>query len=198
MKTINIHGKQYVEVKERIKHFREHYKDWALTSEVLELSENRCVIKSTVLNDKDRIMATGIAYEILGSSHINKTSFVENCETSANGRALANLGIMIETSIASADEVKYAKAQDKPKIEKLTDAKLQHMIVAIGEGKIDTVKERLPNYKLTKKQQKTIDNLISESIKEINETIEDEKTNGVLEIIDELNSIEVPVDLKKK
>tara|TARA_R100001244_G_scaffold125100_1_gene95050 strand:- start:50 stop:646 length:597 start_codon:yes stop_codon:yes gene_type:complete len=198
MKTINIHGKQYVEVKERIKYFREHYKDWALTSEVLELSENRCVIKSTVLNDKDRIMATGIAYEILGSSHINKTSFVENCETSANGRALANLGIMIETSIASADEVKYAKAQDKPKIEKLTDAKLQAMIVAIGEGKIDTVKERLPNYKLTKKQQKTIDNLISESIKEINETIEDEKTNGVLEIIDELNSIEVPEDLKKK
>ena len=206
MKTINIHGKQYVEVKERIKYFREHYKDWALTTELLELTDNRCVIKATVLNPENRIISTGIAYEMLGSSHINKTSFVENCETSANGRALANLGIMIETSIASADEVKYAKAQGKPKkpkIEKLTDAKLSAMIVAIGEGKIDTVKERLPKYKLTKKQQKIIDDLISESIKEINETVKEEmeskkeeKSNGVLGIIDELNSIDVPKEYK--
>ena len=196
MKTINIHGKQYVEVKERIKYFREHYKDWALTTELLELTDNRCVIKATVLNPENRIISTGIAYEMLGSSHINKTSFVENCETSANGRALANLGIMIETSIASADEVKYAKAQDKPKkpkIEKLTDAKLQAMIVAIGEGKVSIVQERMSKYKLTKNQKTTLNELILEADLKIKE---EEKSNGVLGIIDDLNSIEVPTEYK--
>ena len=180
MKTINIHGKQYVEVKERIKYFREHFKDWALTSELLELTDDRCVIKSTVLNPKDRVIATGIAYEMLGSSHINKTSFVENCETSSNGRALANLGIMIETSIASADEIKYAKAQEtKPKKpEKLTDAKFSAMIVAIGEGKIEVVQEKMKNYKITKKQKQKLNELILEAdlkIKEINKTGKEEK-----------------------
>ena len=196
MKTINIHGKQYVEVKERVKYFREHYKDWALTTELLELTDNRCVIKATVLNPENRIISTGIAYEMLGSSHINKTSFVENCETSANGRALANLGIMIETSIASADEVKYAKAQDKPKkpkTENLTDAKLQAMIVAIGEGKVSIVQERMSKYKLTKNQKTTLNELILEADLKIKE---EEKSNGVLGIIDELNSIEVPTEYK--
>jgi|TARA_R110000851_G_scaffold295628_1_gene450605 hypothetical protein len=189
MKTINIHGKQYVEVKERVKYFREHFKDWALTSEILELTDTRCVIKSTVLNDKDRVIATGIAYEILGSSHINKTSFVENCETSSNGRALANLGIMIETSIASADEIQYAKAQEtKPKTEKLTDDKFSAMIVAIGEGKGDTVKDRMKNYKLTKKQQAKLDELLSDK--------KDEKSNCVFDVIDELNAIEIPKEIK--
>jgi len=193
MKTINIHGKQYVEVKERIKYFRENFKDWSLTSEVINLTEDRCVIKATISNEKGRVIASGIAYESKGSSYINKTSFIENCETSAWGRALANIGIGLDVAIASADEVLNAKAQDKskkPKIEKLTDAKLSAMLVAIGEGKGDTVRERLCKYKISNKQQAKIDELLSADKKE-------EKTNGVLGIIDELNSIEVPTDFKK-
>ena len=193
MKTINIHGKQYVEVKERIKYFRENFKDWSLTSEVIDLTEDRCVIKATISNEKGRVIASGIAYESKGSSYINKTSFIENCETSAWGRALANIGIGLDVAIASADEVLNAKAQDKfkkPKIEKLTDDKLSAMLVAIGEGKGDTVRERLCKYKISNKQQAKIDELLSADKKE-------EKTNGVLGIIDELNSIEVPTDFKK-
>ena len=192
MKTINIHGKQYVEVKERIKYFRENFKDWSLTSEVIDLTEDRCVIKATISNEKGRVIASGIAYESKGSSYINKTSFIENCETSSWGRALANIGIGLDVAIASADEVLNAKAQDKskkPKIEKLTDAKLSAMLVAIGEGKGDTVRERLCKYKISNKQQAKIDELLSADKKE-------EKTNGVLGIIDELNSIEVPTDFK--
>ena len=189
MKTINIHGKQYVEVKERIKYFRENFKDWSLTSEVIDLTEDRCVIKATISNEKGRVIASGIAYESKGSSYINKTSFIENCETSAWGRALANIGIGLDVAIASADEVLNAKAQDKskkPKIEKLTDAKFSAMVVAIGEGKGDTVRERLCKYKISKKQQAKIDELLTDKKVE----------NGVLSIIDELNSIEVPTEIK--
>ena len=74
-----------------------------------------------------RVVATGHAHEERGSSNINKTSFVENCETSAIGRALAMLGIGIDTSIASANEVEDAIAQqqamvDNPKVQKLSKA----------------------------------------------------------------------------
>ena len=50
-------------------------------------------------------VAEGLAYEKEDSNYINKTSFVENCETSAWGRALANFGIGIDSNVASADEV---------------------------------------------------------------------------------------------
>ena len=193
MKTINIHGKQYVEVKERIKYFRENFKDWSLTSEVIDLTEDRCVIKATISNEKGRVIASGIAYESKGSSYINKTSFIENCETSAWGRALANIGIGLDVAIASADEVLNAKAQDKPKKlskSKLDNGQLQAMIVAIGKGESDKVKKRLPFYNLTKEQQAKLDELMSDK--------KEEKTNGVLGIIDELNSIEVPTDFKKQ
>ena len=162
MKTINIHGKEYVEVNERIKYFREAYDHWSLISEIVELSEKRCVMKATVLNEEGRAIATGTAYEMLGSSFINKTSFIENCETSAWGRALANLGIGLDTSIASAEEVLNAKKQQEtPKTkEKLDDSKYQAMIVAIGDGKIEIVQERMKNYKLTKKQSQKLNELI--------------------------------------
>jgi hypothetical protein len=188
LKTINIHGKNYVEVNERIKYFRENYKGWSLISELIDLTENRCVIKASITNEKDKVIATGIAYEVMGSSYINKTSFIENCETSAWGRALGNLGIGIDTSIASAFEVNNAIIQQetKPKTkEKLNDSKYQAMIVALGDGKIDVVKERMNNYKLTKKQKENLNKLIKENIKEINEAGKSEIKEKKLAVINE-------------
>jgi hypothetical protein len=59
------------------------------------------------------LVATAHAYEKEGSSFINKTSYIENCETSAVGRALGIYGIGIDTSLASADEVANAVTQQK-------------------------------------------------------------------------------------
>ena len=114
LKTVNIKGKEYVEVNERLKHFRSNYNSWCLTSDVVELTDDRCVIKATIFDDNGNIRATGHAYEKEGSSFINKTSFVENCETSAWGRALANLGIGLDTSVASYEEVANAVKQQSP------------------------------------------------------------------------------------
>lgn len=111
MKTVNIKGKEYVEVNERIKYFRsqEKYKDFSLESEIINLDNGIVTIKAIIKNADDRIIATGFAQEKENSSFINKTSFIENCETSAWGRALGNLGIGIDTSIASAEEVQNAQ-----------------------------------------------------------------------------------------
>ena len=176
LKTINIHGKNYVEVNERIKYFRENYKGWRLTYELIDLTENRCVIKASITDEKDKVIATGIAYEVMGSSYINKTSFIENCETSAWGRALGNLGIGIDTSIASAFEVNNAIKQQDSKPKKtagsviispvpLDNDKFQQMVIAIAEGKADKVKERLANYSTTKMQKDKLNDLLAEAIK---------------------------------
>lgn len=123
LKSVDIKGKKYVEVNERLKYFRANYKGYALLSEIIRpdlLEQGICVIKASILDDNRNEIASGIAYEREGSTFINKTSFIENCETSAWGRALGNLGIGIDTSVASADEVRNAinnqnKSDSKPK-----------------------------------------------------------------------------------
>lgn len=110
LKTINIKGKDYCEVNERINYFRtnEKYAGWTMVTEVIELNDARCVLKAIIRDINDRIVATGIAQEDRGSSLVNETSYIENCETSAWGRALANLGIGIRAAVASAEEVSNA------------------------------------------------------------------------------------------
>lgn len=116
-KTTNIRGKQYVEVNERIKFFRQEdrYKDWTIMSEFTLIDSEQCVCKTTIADATGRVISTGHAHEVQGASNINKTSYVENCETSAIGRALAMLGIGIDTSIASANEVEDAIAKQESK-----------------------------------------------------------------------------------
>lgn len=126
LKTVNIKGKDYVEVNIRVKEFRtnETYKGFGLTSEIIDLSNGVVTMKATVLNDKGEIIATGHAQEKENSSYINKTSFIENCETSAWGRALGNLGIGIDTSIASCEEVQNAiENQEQEKAKAVTKPK---------------------------------------------------------------------------
>jgi hypothetical protein len=106
LRTVNIKGKEYVEVNERIRHFREHYKDWSLTSEIVEMANGVVTFKAIVKDENDRVIATGYAQEKEGSTFINKTSYIENCETSAWGRALGNLGIGVDTSIAAVMKLK--------------------------------------------------------------------------------------------
>ena len=104
--------------------------------------------------------------------------------------ALGNLFLLDDTKDADSNKVNEPIA----KKEKLSDAQLSAMIVAIGEGKVSIVQERMNNYKLTKKQRATLNEFILEMDLKLKE---EEKSNGVLGIIDDLNSIEVPVDFKK-
>lgn len=115
MKSVNIKGKEYIEVNERLKYFRENYKDYSLETELISNDNGVCVMRAVIKNPDGVIKATGFAYEKENSTFINKTSYIENCETSAWGRALGNFGIGIDTSIASAEEVQNAIANQNPK-----------------------------------------------------------------------------------
>ena len=124
LKGIDVKGKNYIEVNQRIKAFRMLYPEGTIETEILQHERVEClgeetnvvVMKATIKNG-DLILGTGTAYEKENSSFINKTSYIENCETSAVGRALAMCGIGIDTSIASAEEVQNAIAnQDRGKL----------------------------------------------------------------------------------
>ena len=170
-KTTNIKGKEYVEVNERIKYFRESgdYKGWSLSSEIHHLDEGSCVIKAVITDENGMVKSTGFAQEDKSSSYINKTSYVENCETSAWGRALANLGIGIDTSIASSNEVSIAiakqnnagskttaPAKGSTSLKELTDDVKARMIEAVKSGKKDAVESAFGGYKATAKVKEEI------------------------------------------
>lgn len=108
LKTIDVKGKNYVQVNERVKAFRMICPNGCISSEIVSLEDGVVTMKATVTDEDGKILGTGFAQEKETSSFINKTSFIENCETSAVGRALGFAGIGIDGSMASADEVANA------------------------------------------------------------------------------------------
>lgn len=110
--TTNIKGKEYAEVNQRIKAFRMCYPEGFVRTELLSVQDGVCIMRAEVGFD-DTVLGTGTAYEKETSSYINKTSYIENCETSAVGRALGMAGFGIDTSVASFEEVSNAIAQQE-------------------------------------------------------------------------------------
>lgn len=113
-KTTDVKDKPYVEVNQRIKAFRSVCPGGAIITEMLSNENGVCVFRASIYDEEQKIIGTGTAYEKETSSFINKTSYIENCETSAVGRALGMCGFGIDNSVASAEEVANAiKNQNK-------------------------------------------------------------------------------------
>lgn len=118
LKHVNIKGKEYVMVNERIRAFRSlpQFKDWRLVTNILERTDQHVLMEAVVMNADGNAVANGHALEEKASSYINKTSYIENCETSAIGRALGCLGIGVDKAVASAEEIQFAiKQQSQPR-----------------------------------------------------------------------------------
>ena len=173
LKTINIKGKEYVEVNERLIYFRKNYPQYTLVSEVVEKTEKSILIKASIYDAEGRRLATGLAEEEKGSTFINKTSYVENCETSAWGRALANFGIGLETSVASADEVQNAIAQQEVKPQDvlldINDEKMEDVLKYVVDNKSKGLQWIVDNistkYNVTTKVKNKIKKTLQDGIK---------------------------------
>lgn len=100
---VKIHGKDYKTVAERVTEFHNEHKDSkSILTEIIQFKDGIVVVKAVVKIGES--LFCGHAYEELGSSKINETSALENCETSAIGRALASAGYL-GSEFASADEL---------------------------------------------------------------------------------------------
>ena len=104
---VNIKGREYRTVAHRLNLFREDHPDWSIVTKIVSIDDERVVVRTTIADENQRTISTGYAEEVRASSNINKTSALENAETSAVGRALAFYGLA-GTEIASADEVANA------------------------------------------------------------------------------------------
>lgn len=100
--------KFYTSVAARVAAFREMCATGSITTEIIDMHDGVVTIKAIVADEDGRVLATGTAQEKESSSFINKTSYIENCETSAVGRALGMLGIGSDEQMASAEELANA------------------------------------------------------------------------------------------
>ena len=108
-------GKKYTEVAKRVEAFRKHFGfKYGITTDIIIDDGKRVVIKSKIFDLVNSTIPVGEGYaeEIRGSSNVNKTSAIENCETSAIGRALASCGLH-GGQYASMDEIIKADRNDK-------------------------------------------------------------------------------------
>ena len=122
IKTTDIKGKNYAEVNQRIKAFRMVYPTGTIETNMISNENGIVIFRADIYNENNRLLATGTAYEKENSTFINKTSYIENCETSAIGRALGIAGFGIDTSVSSAEEVQNA-INNQVTIETEEDAK---------------------------------------------------------------------------
>ena len=193
LKTVNIKGKDYVMVNERIKELKRLYPDYSIVTEIEHLEDKMCVVKAMILDADGNPKATGHAYEREGSTPINRTSFIENAETSAVGRAIGFLNIGIDTSICSAEELAIAISQQETP-EQIAERKLNGEAVELPTGEdfakamksastqqitmIKTICERIgqPMDNICKKYKvKGLDDLTPEQATEIIEKLKEAK-----------------------
>lgn len=190
IKTTDIKGKDYAEVNQRIKAFRMIYPQGTIKTILVSNNDGICVFRAEAYeyekcnedgNYESKLLGTGTAYEKENSTFINKTSYIENCETSAVGRALGMCGFGTDTSVASAEEVQNAMANQK-KEEKATvskDTKITptqiKAIAQIYAG--DNLEKLLVANGLEKLQDMSMIKA-SEIIKKVNEKRK-EKENGI-------------------
>lgn len=150
LKTIDVKGKNYVQVNERVKALRMICPNASISTEIISMADGIVTMKATVSDEEGKVLGTGFAQEKETSSYINKTSYIENCETSAVGRALGFAGIGIDGSMASAEEVANAIInQNKPiYINKTEQQTLINMIQKRGLS-VDNVLNGTPLEKVT-------------------------------------------------
>ena len=111
-KAIDIKGKKYVLVSDRVLYFNETYPNGSITTQRIMWDNPEIeIIKATVTPDCDKPNRcfTWYSQAKWWDGFINKTSALENCETSAVGRALAMMWIWVIDSIASVDEINKAE-----------------------------------------------------------------------------------------
>lgn len=141
--------KDYEPVEDRLAKFWADHPEGRVLTELLPASEGEFIVKAYAYrNTQEEVAATGLAHEVIGQGNVNKTSALENCETSAIGRALANLGYAPKGKRPSREEMQKTMdpatwlAQQVATLEKWSEAaRREHYTLAmnyLGYEKLDS------------------------------------------------------------
>lgn len=119
IKKTDIKGKKYAEVSERVLAFRKLNPNGRIITEIIDKTENDVTMKATILDENEKELATGFASEVR-KGLVNSISMLENCETSAIGRALGFCGFGVDSGIASGQDMqKVEQFKQKNKKEEI-------------------------------------------------------------------------------
>lgn len=171
LESIPVKGKNYVQVNTRVKAFRSVCPDGKIETEIIALEDGVVTIKATISDENGKVLSTGIAQEKESGSFINKTSYVENCETSAVGRALGFLGIGSDESMASAEELANALLNQEKAKEYISEKK-QKILVSLIKKKgldVENVLNGIPLEKVTGE-------MYTDAVKRLNKINDNRKT----------------------
>ena len=124
-------GKKYTMVSVRVEAFRKAFgMDYGIETDIISYNGDNVIAKAVIKNKDGMIIGSGYAEEIRGSSNVNKTSAVENCETSAVGRALASIGLH-GGQYASINEIEQAQQKeiiiDEKEAQKFADERIKEV-----------------------------------------------------------------------
>ena len=114
----------YETVEERLIKFWKEHPDGRIETTLVESTLQRFIVKASVYRTEadPQAWTTGFAEETVSTRGVNSTSALENCETSAIGRALSNAGYATKGKRPSREEMSKVKAAEpKPFAEKLAD-----------------------------------------------------------------------------
>jgi hypothetical protein len=126
----------YETVEERLVKFWKDHPDGQIHTKVLEHSSSRVIVEASIYRTEAdaRPWTTGLAEETIQGRGVNATSALENCETSAIGRALANAGYATKGKRASREEMSKVKAK----------VEVQSIVQETKAKMADTAKEYVP------------------------------------------------------
>lgn len=114
----------YETVEDRLTKFWKEHPDGRISTTLVEHTLQRFIVQAAIYRTEVDAQAwtTGYAEETVSTRGVNSTSALENCETSAIGRALANAGYVTKGKRPSREEMSKVKtAEPKPFAEKLAD-----------------------------------------------------------------------------
>ena len=179
MTMLSLKGKDYAMVPERVTAFRKLFPDGVITTDIVEHDGTTVTMKATVgvyINGNLKILGTGYAQEVKGKGMVNTTSYIENCETSAVGRALGFLGLGINGGgICSAEELANAvvaqrQMKESADIPSVSDKTLRSEIIVIAKN-LDIGDEQLRSQPYKKYDNKVFDDLNSAELRDLKQTL---------------------------
>ena len=145
MNTIDLHGKDYAMVAERVTAFRKLYPEGFLKAQIVTITEKNVLIKTCAgyyrEDGSEVILSTGYAQETFGKG-VNATNPIENCETSSYGRCLGFLGIGSKGDIASAEEMVNAIVKKRQSIQEFNETGKVPQVSSNGAGSGSGVTKR--------------------------------------------------------